>query len=93
MSKFRILITSRPCGMTDKLLAIVPTIEKAYPGVTIETNITDEGFQEGDGFPQTKVVVGGRTQAILYGFRSENQHIHFLSSILDSEWSCERLAS
>lgn len=88
---YTITITSRPCKKTDDLLALLPTIEKAYPAVRVEVDVKDENCQ-GDRFPQTRVIWDGRVQALLYGFRTESQHMMFLSSVLDCEWGC-RLAS
>lgn len=89
MSYF-IRITSRPCGMTDALLAILPTIERAYPHVKIDIIIKDA--MPGP-FPETAVMFREsdgqeHVTAILYGYRTEQQHMFFLSSVLDTQWVC-----
>lgn len=90
---YTITITSRPCKKTDDLLALLPTIEKAYPAVKVEVELNDHILW----FPKTVVTFTDdkgqeKEQAVLYGFRNETQHMMFLSSVLDVDWHC-RLAS
>jgi hypothetical protein len=91
MSQYKLLITSRPCGKTDELLAIVPRVKMLFPGLTIETDVQDDNCK-GEGFPQTRFILNERIVAILYGFRTEEQHLAFISTVVDVDWVC-RLAS
>jgi hypothetical protein len=85
---FTVRIISRPCGLTDKLMAIVPTIEKAWPHVIVETDISGQLLSPFDSFPRTEVLKDGHKQAVLHGFRTQQQHIAFISAIVDVDWVC-----
>lgn len=89
--RYKIIVISRPCGLTDRLLELLPRIQMLYPHLSIETDVREDACQ-GQGFPQTRVLCNDRVQALLYGFRTEEQHLSFISSIVDVQWEC-RLAS
>lgn len=88
---YKIKINTHPCGLCRKLESLVPKLESLFPGVAIE--LVKEAVPGVTGYPRTAVVFtdcDGKEyeEGVLYGFRSELQHVSFLIAILEEPQTC-----